>query len=402
MNSSTRFFLFPNTENNLLALGVFDELIFDYQDSLESIDAFLLQNQHKYIFSWIAYDLKNKIEKLHSKNKAYIQFPLAYFCVPELVVSIINKNEIKVVSGRLTEALKREILTFLKEDGQPLITPIALVPTMTQQDYLNKVEGLKQHIQRGDIYEITFCQDFRASNVLINPKSLFQQLNKKTYAPMAAYVEWGHKFLLCGSPERFLKRVGNQLISQPIKGTAKRASEPSEDLISKENLKRSEKEQAENVMIVDLVRNDLSRLAIPNSVKVDELFGIYTFKTVHQMISTITAEVAETTTFSEILKALFPMGSMTGAPKIRAMELIDEFEDFQRGIFSGAVGYIAPNGNFDFNVVIRSIVYDAENQRVSCPVGSAITIKSNSVDEYNECLLKVEAMKSVLNGETES
>ena len=205
---------------------------------------------------------------------------------------------------------------------------------------------------------------------------------------------------MSASPERFLQRTNDRIITQPIKGTIRRGHSKQEDQQLKENLRNDPKELAENVMIVDLVRNDLSKIAKKESVVVDELFGVYTFETVHQLISTVAAEVKDNCSFSSILKALFPMGSMTGAPKISAMKLIEKYEDFQRGLFSGSVGYIEPSGDFNFNVVIRSILYDDIHKRIACPVGSAITILANPEQEYNECLLKVDAMLSVLNGES--
>ena len=205
------------------------------------------------------------------------------------------------------------------------------------------------------------------------------------------------KFLVCASPERYLKKVGSKIFSQPIKGTSKRnVKDTDEDEKSKKDLIESEKETSENVMVVDLVRNDLSKVCVEGSVKVEELFGVYSFPQVHQMISTVSGTVSAQVKFTDILKATFPMGSMTGVPKKRVMGLIEQYEKTKRGLFSGSLGYINPEGDFDFNVVIRSILYNQSAKYVSIQAGSAITYYSDAEKEYDECLLKIEAMKKVL------
>ncbi len=212
---------------------------------------------------------------------------------------------------------------------------------------------------------------------------------------MSCYYKAGEHYLISSSPERFLKKKGERILSQPIKGTIRRGKNPQEDENLKQELAFSPKERSENVMIVDLVRNDLSRIAQRGSVQVDQLFGIYTLPSVHQMISTISCRVKPELNFTDILRAVFPMGSMTGAPKISAMNLIDSHEKFKRGWFSGCAGYITPEGDFDFNV---SIMYNEQEQKISFPAGSAITIGSNPEKEYEECLLKAAAMRKVLEG----
>ncbi|MDC1244897.1 anthranilate synthase component I family protein, partial [Crocinitomicaceae bacterium] len=197
------------------------------------------------------------------------------------------------------------------------------------------------------------------------------------------------------SPERFIKKNGSNLLAQPIKGTARRGENDTEDKFLFKSLRNDPKERAENIMIVDLMRNDLSKVAEKNSVKVDELCEIYSFETVHQMISTVSCKVKKQYSFVDILKATFPMGSMTGAPKIRAMELIEKYEDFKRGLYSGSVGYIAPNGDFDFNVIIRTMIHNKNLKTLSCSVGSAITIKSDAEKEFEECQIKIKKMIDV-------
>jgi para-aminobenzoate synthetase component 1 len=204
------------------------------------------------------------------------------------------------------------------------------------------------------------------------------------------------KYLVCSSPERFVQKKGPLVISQPIKGTIKREEDHAADILSRQALQQNSKERAENVMVVDLVRNDLSHTATAGSVKVTELFGIYSFAHVHHMISTVTAIPEPNLPFTAIIRQAFPMGSMTGAPKLRVLQLIEQYEQSRRGLFSGALGYITPEGDFDFNVVIRSILYNEETGYLSFPTGSAITSYADPEKEWEECLLKAASMKKVL------
>ena len=254
-----------------------------------------------------------------------------------------------------------------------------------------------KHIHRGDIYEANFCMEFFSENTTINPLEIFQKLNEISKPPLAVYFKNNKQFLLSASPERYLKKVGEQLISQPIKGTAKRFIDLIEDEKSKNKLSQDPKERAENIMITDLVRNDLSKTAQKGSVKVEELCGIYSFEQVHQMISTITSKLDTQYSAVEAIKTTFPMGSMTGTPKVSVMNIIEELEETKRGLYSGAVGYFTPTSDFDFNVVIRSILYNQEKEYVSFSVGSAITSGSIPENEYEECLLKAKAMLEVLS-----
>ena len=269
---------------------------------------------------------------------------------------------------------------------------------MSKEQYLKCVYEIKKHIQRGDIYEMNYCVEFFAENTEIAPIQVYTNLNSISQTPFSCFYRNDTQYLMCASPERFIKKEGTKIISQPIKGTRKRGETAHEDQKLKQDLLEDAKERSENVMIVDLVRNDLSRSAKRGTVRVEELFGVYSFKQVHQLISTVSAELKEEIHFVDAIKNAFPMGSMTGAPKVRAMQLIEEFENTKRGLYSGAVGYISPSGDFDFNVVIRSILYSEQSKSVSFMVGSAITANSDAEKENEECLLKAEAMFQVLNG----
>jgi len=280
--------------------------------------------------------------------------------------------------------------------GQPTGT-IAMKPLLGKAAYIEKINALKQHIQQGDIYEINFCMEFSAENVRIDPVQTYLRLNAISEAPFSALVRHNDLYLICSSPERFLKKEGSHLITQPIKGTARRGHTPEEDGRLKDNLRHSLKEQTENVMIVDVARNDLSKIAQKKTVKVDELFGVRSYKQVHHLVSTVSCELKEGTAFEAILQAAFPMASMTGAPKQRATDLIAHYEPSPRGYYSGCIGYKDTDGNFDLNVVIRTIVYDAAKQKVSFHVGSAITALCDAEAEYDECLVKAGAMLKALN-----
>jgi para-aminobenzoate synthetase component 1 len=277
------------------------------------------------------------------------------------------------------------------------ITPIKTTASISKEQYLLTIQALLNHIQKGDCYEINFCQEFHATTVQLDPVSVYTQLTALSPTPFACYYKEENAHLLCASPERWLKKQGEMILSQPIKGTLKRDTNNLEnDTLLKNELYQSSKDRSENVMVVDLVRNDFSRVCIPGTVKVEELFGIYSFPQVHQMISTVSGQLMENISMETLLATGFPMGSMTGAPKKKVMELIGLYEPMQRGIFSGAVGYINPQKDFDFNVVIRSLLYDTKNKYLSYSVGSGITIYSNPEQEYQECLLKAKAMETIL------
>jgi para-aminobenzoate synthetase component 1 len=366
--------------------------------ALQMLDVFTDQHKGSYIFLSLSYDLKNAIETLESNNSNPIAFPSIVAFVPSCVWEVQNKKA-KVIFGETNSEFENQLASFLQPTKEKLPS-IEFVTEISKEKYLSDVKELQEEIQQGNIYEINFCQQYigKTPKKNWNPIAVYQQLMAQTKAPFSAYFAFDELEVFCASPERFLEKKGTTLRSQPIKGTAKRSKDPVADENLKQALLASKKETAENVMIVDLVRNDFSKIAVKNSVKVTELFGLYTFETVHQMISTIECEVTESISFVDILKATFPMGSMTGAPKISAMKLAEQKESFKRGIYSGAIGYIAPNGDFDLNVVIRSLVHDTKKRNISCAVGGAITILSDPEAEYDECLIKVGKILALFNG----
>ncbi len=329
-----------------------------------------------------------------------IGFPAGFFFIPEMIVRL-KKGSVIVESNAIDPA---EIFRSINE--QPAIikrknsTSVTIKSRYSKDEYIAIIASLRKHIQRGDCYEINFCQDFYSDNAVVDPLFLYSRLTELSPNPFAAFYRLDDKYCMCASPERFIKKCGNTILSQPIKGTSKRDLENIEnDLAGKNYLKNSSKEKSENVMIVDLVRNDLSRICLEGSVFVKELFGIYSFPQVHQMISTIEGKVADDTHWTDIIKMCFPMGSMTGAPKIKVMELINRYEIVDRGLFSGSIGYITPAGDFDFNVVIRSLFYNQAKKTLSFKAGGGITFYSNEEDEYEESMIKTSAIMNILKND---
>ncbi|MGZ8536958.1 MAG: chorismate-binding protein [Flavisolibacter sp.] len=380
----------PQLYECLLGVGVKNDLLLK---TTKDVDAFLLKN-NAWLFGHLSYELKDVIQ---GSSKSYydpIGFAVMNFFSPEYLLEL--KGNTLTIRADYPDMIYAEILKA--ETRRESETEIRIKGKLTREDYIQKIESLLKHIGRGDCYEINFCQDFFAENVELNPVDIFFKLTDLSPNPFSALYKTNKSYLVCASPERFLMKRGNKLFSQPMKGTIKRNPGDSvEDLKLKEELKQSAKDQSENVMVVDMVRNDLSKVCMDASVTVDELFGVYSYPNVHQMISTISGTLEEGVRFSEIINACFPMGSMTGAPKHRVMELIEEYEEGPRGIFSGSVGYINPNGDFDFNVVIRSIMYNSQSGYLSYKLGSGITFYSDPEKEWEECLLKGEAIRKVLS-----
>jgi len=378
----------------LLAIGE-KRSIHSNHNSFEQLKQFH-QNASKKIVGFLSYDLKNELEDLQSNNYDGIQLPNLHFFEPEILIDfqqneVIIESDHKKPSTILKEIQEIDLNCSFKTAQNPKIQS-----RFSKEEYIKIIEQLRQHIRLGDFYEINFCQEFFIENHTIDPLELYLNLNHLSKAPFSAFYKWNNRFLLCSSPERFLQKIGNKITSQPIKGTIKRGDTPLEDKELIHQLLHSKKDRSENVMIVDLVRNDLSRTC--TNVQVEELFGIYSFAQVHQMISTISGNLLPNLHFTEVLKHAFPMGSMTGAPKVSAMQHIEQYERTRRGLYSGAVGYITPSGDFDFNVVIRSILYHAKTRYLSFQVGGAIVWDSSPESEYEECLLKANAMRSVLFG----
>ena len=395
--------------HSILAVDEFTSIQTDVVNAFEKLKEYQSITQD-YLFGYLSYDVKNATENLTSTNSDGLGFAELFFFQPQKILFVKNNSiefqYLTMVDDEIdtdfeaicTQEIKQKNTTSTRlENGGNIV----IKPRIQKQDYLFKVGEILEHIHKGDIYEANFCQEFYAENTRINPLDIYEDLNTISEAPFATFLKIDSQYLLCASPERYLKKEGAKIISQPIKGTAKRLVDLQEDQKTATALSKDIKERSENIMIVDLVRNDLSKSAKKGSVRVEELCKVSSFKQVHQMISTVVSELKDDVHLIDVIKDTFPMGSMTGAPKISAMKIIETLEETKRGLYSGTVGYFTPMGNFDFNVVIRSILYDSEKKYLSFSVGSAITAKSTPEKEYEECLLKAKAMQFVLTNSNE-
>ncbi|HEY9123592.1 MAG TPA: anthranilate synthase component I family protein [Bacteroidales bacterium] len=394
-------------KKNFFPFGRFDMLagigsVEDYSHSAQYSDLSFIESINKnWILGHISYNYKNQtIGYTINDNINHIGFQNFYFFKPRFLIKLCGRevelqyspeteiNQLKYVIDTLTS------ITLIKKKETYSHIEIDFIK---KSEYINVIHQLQKHIARGNVYELNYCIDFHATNACIDPYNLYLELTQISPAPFSAFYKQKDKFCISASPERFIQKNGKKIISQPIKGTAARADNPTKDGEIKEELLANDKERAENIMITDLVRNDMAVFAEKKSVKVDELCQCYSFEHVHQLISTISCNVKDETSFNDIINAVFPMGSMTGAPKFNAVKYSDEFEAFNRGLYSGAIGYIDPDMNFDFNVVIRSILYNSTNKHLSIPAGSGITAQSIPENEYDECITKVKALINLIN-----
>lgn len=380
----------------LIGCGVATSVTANAGTALTQLQQWLHLQLGSWCFGHLSYNLKEETEQLPSTHIDKIGFADLLFFVPQYVFQL-NEQELRIGSLKDDHETVWHAINAKEIGSAVAVNELKINERVSKENYIETIETIRKHILRGDCYELNYCMEFFAENAIIDPLQSYAALTSISPNPFSAFYKVNNSYLLCASPERFLRRQGSQLISQPIKGTIKRdIHDTLEDSVLKQQLYKSEKDRSENVMVVDLVRNDLSRVCKEGTVQVDELFGIYSFPQLYQMISTISGEVNEALTFTDILRATFPMGSMTGAPKRKVMQLTEQYEQSRRGLFSGAVGYIAPNSDFDFNVVIRSIFYNASSNYLSYMVGSGITFYSDAEKEYEECLLKADAIRKVL------
>lgn len=381
----------------ILAVEAFTAIKSDDLYAFEKLNEYQTKTKD-WLFGYLSYDLKNDTESITSSNEDHLEFPELYFIQPKKIWLVnddfIEAHYLKMVDDEIDTDLDTILKTTRKTTESKLLQ---FSPRWIKEEYVERAKQVLQHIQRGDIYEVNFCQEFYAENMDINALASFINLNNSSKAPFSSFLKLENYHALCASPERFLKKKQGKLISQPIKGTAKRGETPEEDEKLNSNLKSDPKEISENIMIVDLVRNDLSKTALKSSVNVEELCQVYSFEQVHQMISTITSSVDSDYSVSEIIESMFPMGSMTGAPKLSAMEIAETYETTKRGLYSGSIGYITPDNDFDFNVVIRTLLYNSESKYLSYMVGSALTSMADPEREYEECLVKGKALQYVVN-----
>ncbi len=378
-----------------LAVGESDAITGTGKDDWDLFRAFIDKHSgDSPLFGYLSYDLKNQIENLGSNHADRIEFAPLFFFKPIHLILIDQHGQMMVMSEAGDKICAEIEATEINEIPA---NPIKMQAKVSKENYIEKVEKIREHIIEGDVYELNYCVEFFAENTPINPLQTYFALQKTSPTPFACFFKWNNRFIISASPERFIRKSLNKLYSQPIKGTVRRSADPIQDANLIAELRNSEKEKAENLMIVDLVRNDMAKSSEIGSVAVEELYGIYSFKQVHQMISTVSSTILDGIHPVDAIENAYPMGSMTGAPKVKAMQLIEQYEQTKRGIYSGSVGYFAPNEDFDFNVIIRSIQFNADSNYVNFEVGSAITYDSIAEQEYEECLLKAQAMLKALN-----
>jgi para-aminobenzoate synthetase component 1 len=379
--------------NLIIGAGAKHEIKAPTGAAFAQLEQFRAEHANEWMTGFFTYDLKNETEQLSSLNTDGLQFPDLYFFVPEHLISV--EGDIVTIQSPSPQSILYQIeqQKVRQSKQQPAVK---LQPRFSKAEYITNVEKIQEHIIRGDIYVSNFCQEFYAEDAVIEPLDVFTHLNAVSPNPFSCFFKFHQQYIMGASPERFLAKRGNQLISQPIKGTAKRQLDLAQDELVKHELQTNQKERQENVMIVDLVRNDLTLSAKAGTVKTEELFAIYSFNQVHQMISTVVCQLRDDVSAVQAIKNTFPMGSMTGAPKISAMQLMEQYEKSKRGVYSGAVGYFNPESDFDFNVVIRTLLYNAQNKYLSLHVGSAITYDAIPEKEYEECLVKASAVFEVL------
>jgi len=354
--------------------------------------------KEKSVFGFLSYDLKNETEKLYSENPDPLQFPQALFFEPSAIIEEKN-GEIEITASD-PDLVFDQILNQ-KAFIPKLLDNISFSNAITKAEYFKSIESIKNLISDGLIYEINYCQFFESGQAFCG-LSAFVTLKEIMPMPFSGWFKGKEFEIASASPERFLKKTSSKLLSQPMKGTAKRGLNSKEDQKQIESLLNSEKERAENLMIVDLVRNDLARVSDPGSTKVEELFGIYPFPTVFQMVSTVSSQLRKNKNWLDAISGSFPMGSMTGAPKIEVMKQIESLEIRKRGAFSGAMGHVNANEDFDFNVLIRSVFINHKVQKAGFGVGSAITIDSDADEEWQECKNKAGGLLKIFNNTWET
>lgn len=350
-----------------------------------------------WLFGHFSYDLKDELEQLSPRLVAEPGALSSFWFVPRWVVEwrhgavFLHCDPKHEEEGR---ALVAALHTPPEHDPAP--KPAEWLEHTPREEYLRQATKLLEHIRRGDIYEVNYCTTRIAQLPGWDPYAAFGKLLERSDAPFAAFHRFGKQFALCASPERFLAFDGDRVVGQPMKGTRPRSADPVEDARIAQELANDPKERSENIMALDVMRNDLSRIAASGTVKVEELCGVHAYAHVHQMVSTVSARMLPKATPLHAVYAAFPMASMTGAPKIRAMQLIDEVEDRTRGLFSGALGYFAPDGTGDLNVVIRTVLYNAETGEASLSAGSALTATCEPEREWDECVLKARSVIEAL------
>ncbi|MCX7694655.1 MAG: aminodeoxychorismate synthase component I [Caloramator sp.] len=343
------------------------------------------------LVGYLSYDFGEEIMGIKSKDNSPIQIPSIYFEYFEDFIVVDNRNNLTYVvtdDNGIINKIKDINYVEPKED-----IDVNLKSNFEFEEYCRAVERVREYIRCGDVYQVNISQQFYGRGKL-NPIYIYSKFRRANYGPYNALIRVEDKYILSTSPEQFLRKRGDLITTRPIKGTVKKVEDKKENERLKRELYQSEKCRSELLMIIDLERNDLSRICIPGTVRVESLFDVEEYSTVNHLVSTIKGNLLENVGFKEIIEAMFPGGSITGAPKLRSMEVINEIEKVNRGIYTGSIGYISNNGNMDFNIAIRTAVMDKES--IIYNVGGGIVWDSNPEDEYEETLHKGRAIYNSL------
>lgn len=344
---------------------------------------------------YFSYDYSRKFEKIQTRHPSTYSIPEAIFILYKiLIIEDLEKKELYITSIAGEDLLDR----VEKEISQIEIDPS--IPSENNEyaefssfhakdEYLKAIQKTKDYIEEGDIYILNLTHQIEISSKK-DPYKVYHYLRNYNPAPFSSFMKFEDFEILCSSPERFIQIKDGMIETRPIKGTRKRGKTAEEDFLMKKELEDSEKDRSELLMIVDLERNDLNHICDPGSVQVPELFTIEAYSTVFHLVSTIVGKISKDIRLSTILSSTFPGGSITGAPKIRAMEIIDELEESRRGIYTGSIGYFSFDGNCDLNIVIRTLVHASDKYYLG--VGGGITYESDLDFEYEETIQKAKAL----------
>lgn len=345
----------------------------------------------------LTYGYKDQLEPLESRFEDGFSWPASQWFVPRWVVewegeeAWLHAHEADAEAGlALVERMR------LGGSAADQAQDLQWRTTLNREEYLQHARALMAHIQRGDLYEVNYCIAHEVECTGFDPFISFNRLLSTTDAPFAGFLRLQNRFALCASPERFLSFDGNRMRGEPMKGTRPRGLDPAEDERLRMELEADPKERSENIMAVDVMRNDLSRVAMPGSVRVTSLCEVRSYPRVHQLVSVIEGERGAHFSAFDAVRAAFPMASMTGAPKIRAMQLIDAHESQARGLYSGTLGFFTPDGMADLNVAIRTALFDSATGRLSIPTGSALTAACDPEAEWEECQVKFRSVANAL------
>ncbi|MFA0816248.1 MAG: aminodeoxychorismate synthase component I [Anaerofustis sp.] len=353
---------------------------------------------------YLGYDLGHHLEKLNSTVLDDVDIPDLFMGFYDGIVVIDHLEQKTYVTAlgivsdpnQRMNSLIEKLQTALDAPAPDLIEELPnewaeseIRSNFTHEQYIDALKTIHEYIRTGDIYQVNLTQRFEA-DLIASPQVLYQVLRKVNPAPFASIIEFGDGTIVSSSPERYLKLTDRQMQTRPIKGTTPRGKSAQEDWENRIILEQSEKDHAELLMIVDLERNDFGRVAKTGTVKVPELFVIETYPTVYHLVSTVTGELEEGKSAVDLIRASFPGGSITGAPKIRAMDIIDELEPSARNVYTGSIGYIGFDGDMDLNIVIRTFV--CKGGKAYFQAGGGIVWDSDNESEYEETYHKAAAL----------